>query len=61
MKNLQPIISSPTYIGGWHVALHNYNAVEIDSIIQLVNLSNEKQSENLTATNKTHITTNLDD
>jgi len=61
MKNLRPINSSPTYIGGWHIALHNYNAVEIESINQLISLLSENKRSNSGTPNKNYFTTNLDD
>ena len=61
MKNLQQIISSPTYIGGWLVALHNYNEVEIESINHSVSIINENQLINSREANKNHFTTRLGD
>ncbi len=61
MKNQQPVNSSPTYLGGWHIALRNYNVVEIESINQLVGDVNKQKQSNLGRLHKNHFTTNLDD
>ena len=62
MENQQSNYASLTYFKGWHVALHNYDVFEIESINQLVNTSKEcflPQLSGLYQQGKHYFTTNL--
>ena len=41
MKNQQQDNARLTYFSGWHIALHNYDVFETESINRLVNISND--------------------
>ena len=62
MENQHPNYASLTYCKGWHVALHNFDVFEVESINQLVNTSKDSllpQLSGLNAQGKHYFTTNL--
>ena len=57
MENQQQIIAEPSlsYFSGWLVALSNYNVFEIESINQLVSISNDKMPPELDNINEQNL------